>query len=187
MYLQTKLNYLRGFQLIEKLQPYFQEVYKKIDGTNYYVSSYGNVKNAFDQNVNTSVDNVGYKRVFILDNNGKFITRRIHRLVAIAFLDNPLGKRVVDHKDCDKLNNHISNLRWASHSENSMNSKQKKISNTTFKGVRKTKYNTYTAIIYLNGLRKSLGTFKTLDEAINARKKGAQIYYKEFCHKDELV
>lgn len=44
--------------------------------------------------------------------------RRIHRLVATAFIPNPEGKKIVHHKDGNKQNNKVSNLEWATASEN---------------------------------------------------------------------
>ena len=42
----------------------------------------------------------------------------IHVLVATAFHKNPENKKCVNHKDGNKLNNHRSNVEWATYSEN---------------------------------------------------------------------
>lgn len=42
----------------------------------------------------------------------------IHRLVALAFIPNPLGLREVNHIDGDKANNHVENLEWVDCSRN---------------------------------------------------------------------
>lgn len=61
--------------------------------------------------------NRGYKTVSLVK-NGKVMSAMVHRLVASAFLSNPLNKPTVNHKDSDRTNNDVNNLEWATHSEN---------------------------------------------------------------------
>ena len=64
-----------------------------------------------------SYDKQGYARVSLY-NNGKSTTIKIHRLVAEAYIPNPENKTDVNHKDGNKSNNDVSNLEWATRSEN---------------------------------------------------------------------
>lgn len=57
----------------------------------------------------------------VLSKDGKRYTRRVHRLVAEAFLPNPEGKRYIDHIDTNIENCDASNLRWATAKENANN------------------------------------------------------------------
>jgi hypothetical protein len=50
--------------------------------------------------------------------NGRLKNFAVHCLVAKTFIPNPENKRTINHKDGNKLNNHVSNLEWATYSEN---------------------------------------------------------------------
>lgn len=59
--------------------------------------------------------------VSLRDENGKYLRQKkvnIHRLVAEAFIPNPNNYDSVEHKDRNKLNNHVSNLEWMSIHDN---------------------------------------------------------------------
>ena len=61
----------------------------------------------------------GYRGVSLYPESGKQRHLLVHRLVAIAFLGEMPKGYVVNHKDGNKANNNVSNLEWATPSENS--------------------------------------------------------------------
>lgn len=62
-------------------------------------------------------DGAGYLTVSLYK-DGKKVCFKAHKLVALAFIPNPENKPTVNHKDGNKSNNHVSNLEWATRSEN---------------------------------------------------------------------
>lgn len=67
--------------------------------------------------IKSGTNGVGYQ-VCILQRNGEIKAFSVHRLVALAFIPNPLSKPCVNHIDGDKTNNSVSNLEWVTRSEN---------------------------------------------------------------------
>lgn len=61
----------------------------------------------------------GYLRIK-LTNNGKSKRVMLHRIVAEAFIKNPLNKKCVNHINHIRTDNRIENLEWCTHSENTL-------------------------------------------------------------------
>lgn len=61
----------------------------------------------------------------------KYTLKFIHRLVAEAFIPNPLHLPIINHKDNNPANNHISNLEWCDYSYNNSYASAKEKRNAT--------------------------------------------------------
>lgn len=113
------------------------EIWKSIIGYEnlYEISNIGNVRSLdryfYDKNgkiykrkgvyLTPAKNKYGYLQVS-LSNNNKQCSHTIHTLVAKMFIPNPDNKPTVNHKDGNKLNNHYTNLEWATKSEQAMHS-----------------------------------------------------------------
>lgn len=103
-----------------------EEVWKPVKNyeNEYLISNYGRLqtiprKGTFKIPIirKTFLDKKGYE-VCSLVKNKKYKYIKIHRLVAEAFIPNPLNKEQVNHKDGNKQNNCVNNLEWVTNKEN---------------------------------------------------------------------
>lgn len=85
--------------------------------TNYSVSNEGYVRNDTNNRILTNSLQQGYHHVG-LTIDGKLRRFRVHRLVAIAFIGNPLNKPYVNHINGERNDNRVENLEWSTPSEN---------------------------------------------------------------------
>lgn len=84
----------------------------------YSINEYGQVLSLRKNRLlRPAIDKYGYLKVTLFK-DGVPHYRTIHRLVAITYIDKPIGKDCVNHIDENKLNNHISNLEWVTIKEN---------------------------------------------------------------------
>lgn len=58
----------------------------------------------------------GYLQTMLLGDDGRYHTKKVHRLVCSAFYGK--SNLEINHKDGNKLNNHLENLEYCTHSEN---------------------------------------------------------------------
>lgn len=86
----------------------------------------------------------------------------------------------VDHKDINNLNNKIENLRLCTSSQNKMNRRKGALSKKLPKGVSITSKGKIRARITIESKEKHLGTFPTVEDAMNAYNKKAVELHGEF-------
>ena len=100
------------------------EVWKQYLDTKYEVSNLGNVRNKKTKAV-LSQENTGngYLCVGLQMDNGVYKKTRVHRMVAMTFLEfqRTEERNEVDHINGNKADNSVDNLRWCTHKENMNN------------------------------------------------------------------
>ena len=95
------------------------ETFVKIESfENYEVSNLGKVRNIKSgRTLKPHLNHNGYLKHHLYKHN-KLKELFLHRIIAIAFIDNPEEKPQVNHIDENKLNNDLSNLEWCTVREN---------------------------------------------------------------------
>jgi hypothetical protein len=166
------------------------EEWREVDGVSLYsVSNQGKVKNNNSNRIlSLKKDKDGYLEAALsLGKQNHKMYRRVHRLVADAFIPNPQTMPVIDHINHLKDDNRVENLRWATFSQNAHH-REKRMSQaqSQYFGVwydknpeRKTKWR---AAIRRpnNGGTMIIGHYATEEEAARAYDEKARELYGEF-------
>jgi HNH endonuclease/AP2 domain len=122
-----------------------------------------------------TITNHGY-RVLTIDSK-----RYLAHLVAWFYCHETWPTTLVDHRDNNKSNNALSNLRLANKHLNAANSRGHKDSKTGVKGVTfDARYGKYRATIGVNGRQHWLGYHETIKQAADAYSDAAQRHYGNF-------
>ena len=149
-----------------------REIWKDIKGFKgkYKVSNRGRVARITKTNslrcLKGELNNKGYLRVGLAKNH-KLYFFRVHRLVGIAFIPNPLNKPQINHKDGNKLNNCVDNLEWVTNEENYEHAIKHNLVNHCEKPVA----------LYKNGIE--IARYKSISDAARQTKVAYKnIYYQ---------
>ena len=98
-----------------------QEVWKDVVGYEgyYQVSNLGKVKSlsVFNRELKPYINKDGYFQVTLYKDKSRTL-KRVHRIVAEAFIPNESGLPIINHKDENKLNNNAENLEWCTNQYN---------------------------------------------------------------------
>lgn len=147
------------------------------DFPNYMVSSEGDVFSLVSSVVKAQhLSNSGYRKTTLYRGHQKSKCCQIHALVADAFLPKPESTRLleIDHRDRNKHNNRVDNLRWVTKSLNQHNrapmGQYRGVTHNTRRGV-------WRAQISVCGVKRYLGSFKDPRDAAVAYDRAAVAAY----------
>ena len=122
--------------------------------TDYSVSTEGEVRKDTTNYILSQSSQQDYKFVELFI-NGKQKRMRVHRMVALTFIDNPDNKPYVNHINGNRSDNNVENLEWVTPSENT----QHAVNTGLFKSGRSR------AVIQYNLNGEQMATFESASEA----------------------
>jgi len=130
----------------------------------------------------TNLNTDGYYIVYTNTINNKVTRFKAHRIIyVIANNTNDFQNLLIDHIDCNKLNNNPENLRLATATENQCNRGKQKNNTSGHKNIYfHKKCQKYTCSITVNKKQIHLGVFETLESAIETRDKKIKEIAGEF-------
>lgn len=118
-----------------------QEIWKPVQGFEgrYEVSSFGRIKalerklhykdgrtgKLSEKILRGTCMNIGYMSITFDSKTRRFV----HQVVAQAFLGAAEYRQTVNHKDGNKINNHVENLEWATYKENNNHARKTGLNN----------------------------------------------------------
>ena len=122
--------------------------------TDYSVSTEGEVRKDTTNYILSQSSQQDYKFVGLII-NGKQKRMRVHRMVALTFIDNPDNKPYVNHINGNRFDNNVENLEWVTPSENT----QHAVDTGLFKSSRAR------AVVQYNLNGEQMATFESASEA----------------------
>lgn len=176
-----------------------EEIWKDIEGYEgfYKISNLGRVK-SLPRNGTVNKERIMVNRVnktgywtIHLRRLGVSKYLKIHRLIAIAFIEKVEGKDVINHKDGNKLNNSIDNLEWCTHSENAQHAHDTGLRVTCLKQIaaarkRSNEVNSK-RVMQMDVDGKEIQTFKSMADARRSLGKSSSSQICNGCRKQTVV
>ncbi len=101
---------------------------KKIKDFNYSITEQGRIFSHYRNRflINVLINFHGYKYI-PLWKNGKRFMKKVHRLIAQAYIPNPYDKPFINHINGIKTDNSLKNLEWCTYLENMKHAHETKL------------------------------------------------------------
>lgn len=154
----------------------------------YVTAKFGSRRLNKERILKAAKDTDGYYRVVLYLDGNKF-TKKVHRIVAEAFVIGRFEGAVVNQKDENKGNNHADNLEWVTHAENMRygtksirqgKKLEKPIKQLTIDGDLVATYNSIKEAEYINKIKRG-----TIGKALRGICKTSHGYFWEYMKGNE--
>ena len=169
---QTRMQYIPGYEKFYmatydgKILRLPRKVKRRNDG--FYMSERSFMK--------TGITYRGYEKVGLALPGESQKTHNVHVLIALTFLGSRPPGMIISHTDHNQLNNHGSNLKYITQSQNVNDSNKKRKMTSNYPGVSKRKNdNKYTSEKWIYGQKIIFGRFDKEIDAANAYKLASEM------------